>query len=461
MRSRQAKRTDCRFGLGTTDGPLQIEQYARFGLLLALGTNHLLNLRETVTKAKFLGCVDVLQNHIIMHGHVTRSLVGDMHIMSVLDKTNKRTTHRDHIVIGVGREDQHTLREGGRGDRTRRVIGVGLATRPTRNRVLQVVEDPDIDLVERTCCLEQFAQRIFDIIVVGQLQNRLIHLTTQPHHRLTHKARCPFARTYQPGSHLARQKARGILVHYDLHIAMALQERGRHVARNLPLDDIADHRSLALAPRHQHHLIGAHDGVDAHRDGHLGRFVHIMEELRLHLARIVRELYQTRARFLVRTRLVETDLTLLTDTDDHQIDAANLVVHLAVVRNLIGCHRAIEDMDILGTNVDVIQKFVVDAVVAALRVALLNRIELIEAINHHVAERHLALLVALHQLTIQTHRGTTRRQAQHKGVEVLVEIILAMLGIVLTKHLHDHIGQVRNTRLLGLEDTRRHLLIAV
>lgn len=40
----------------------------------------------------------------------TTSLVGDVNTMTLLDQTDQSSTHRDHIVVGVRREDQHYWR---------------------------------------------------------------------------------------------------------------------------------------------------------------------------------------------------------------------------------------------------------------------------------------------------------------------------------------------------------------
>ena len=77
-----------------------------------------------------------------------------MHVVLLLYETNERTTHRDDIVIGVWREDKHTLGVGQRWRWTRRVVGIGLTARPARNRMLQVVEYADVDLVVGAALLE-------------------------------------------------------------------------------------------------------------------------------------------------------------------------------------------------------------------------------------------------------------------------------------------------------------------
>ena len=72
----------------------------------------------------------------IAHGNIARRLVGHMHFMSLCYESLQRATHRDDIVVGVRREDNHTLRERLRTLRTIGVVGIGLATWPASDGVL-------------------------------------------------------------------------------------------------------------------------------------------------------------------------------------------------------------------------------------------------------------------------------------------------------------------------------------
>ena len=87
---------------------------------------------------------------LITHGDITGSLVSHMHVVMLIAQATQRTTHRDHVIIRVRAEDNHLFRIRQRPLRTTGIVGVRLATRPTGNRMLDIVEDLDIYIVCRT-----------------------------------------------------------------------------------------------------------------------------------------------------------------------------------------------------------------------------------------------------------------------------------------------------------------------
>ena len=93
----------------------------------------------------------------VANSDVARRLVSHMHLMTLLNQSAQRSTHRDNIVIGVRREDNHTLR-------IRRctlwaigIVGVRLTARPSRDGVLQVVKNLDVGIIGRTVQSQEFA----------------------------------------------------------------------------------------------------------------------------------------------------------------------------------------------------------------------------------------------------------------------------------------------------------------
>src|SRR5687767_3219679 len=40
-------------------------------------------------------------------GNVARSLIRDVNLVPLIDEANQRTPHADHVVVGMGREDDH------------------------------------------------------------------------------------------------------------------------------------------------------------------------------------------------------------------------------------------------------------------------------------------------------------------------------------------------------------------
>src|SRR3712207_7384060 len=79
-----------------------------------------------------------------------------MNVVTLLYQAAQSATHGDYIVIGMGREHDYPLGEwlgtlGSIG-----IIGVGLSTRPSRNSVLQVIENLDIGVISRAIERQQF-----------------------------------------------------------------------------------------------------------------------------------------------------------------------------------------------------------------------------------------------------------------------------------------------------------------
>ena len=120
----------------------------------------LLDNRVWVATENLVKAIDEVHkaNHFfIANSDVTRRLVSHMHLMTLFNQSAKRSTHRDNIVVGVRREDNHTLRIGCCTFRTIGIIGIRLATRPSCDGVLQVVENLNIGIISRTIKRQEFA----------------------------------------------------------------------------------------------------------------------------------------------------------------------------------------------------------------------------------------------------------------------------------------------------------------
>ena len=124
---------------------------------------------------------------VVEHGDVARRLIGDVHFVPLIGQPDQRAAHRDHVVIRMRREHEHALGK----DvvvRTRpvaRLLGVRrLAARPAGDRRLQVAEHLDVDVVRRAAIGQQILQAFFVVVVVGELQDRLVELAGEPDHGL-------------------------------------------------------------------------------------------------------------------------------------------------------------------------------------------------------------------------------------------------------------------------------------
>ena len=243
---------------------------------------------------------------------------------------------------------------------------------------------------------------------------------------------------------------------------MHLQVRGRHLAGDFAFDDLLDDLGFLLAPRHQDDLLGAHDRVDTHRDGHLRRVFQAEERPGLDFARVVGQLNQPRARFGIRSRFVEADLPVLADADDHQVDLAHrVVVRCAVFGNPGFGYRAVGDVDIFGQDVDMVEEILVDAEIAALLFGRADRVELVEAEYRHVAEADDPLLVAFDQFAVQPERGAPGREPQHERLRLLVNLVRAVDFVIRADCLHDGVGDVLHAQVLVFINRRVDLFVTV
>ena len=64
--------------------------------------------------------------------------------------------------------------------------------------MLEVVENVNVNLVERSPLIKQLAEGMLEIILLGELENRLVNLLAEPYHSLSHKLSRPVARSYHP-----------------------------------------------------------------------------------------------------------------------------------------------------------------------------------------------------------------------------------------------------------------------
>ena len=64
--------------------------------------------------------------------------------------------------------------------------------------MLEIIENVNINLVERSPLVEKLAERMLEIIFLRELENRLVDFLAKPYHGLPHKLPCPVARSYHP-----------------------------------------------------------------------------------------------------------------------------------------------------------------------------------------------------------------------------------------------------------------------
>ena len=208
--------------------------------------------------------------------------------MSLFYQTDEGTAHGDDVIVRMRREDDHPLRERGGGDGTCGIVCVRFPSRPARDGVLQVVEHVDIDLVVCPFLFEELPEGILYVVLVRQLENRLVYGLAEPYHGFPDEFRCPLARPDKPWSHDAGQQAGRVVVGVERDVFMLLQERCRAGRGDRPFDDVLDGPGLVLAPGHQDDFLCAHHRGYADRNGGLWRVGYVAVEIaRLRLPRLV------------------------------------------------------------------------------------------------------------------------------------------------------------------------------
>ena len=118
-----------------------------------------------------------------------------------------------------------------------------------------------------------------------------------------------------------------------------------------------------------------------------------------------------------RSRLIEGDMTVGANAADEKVDASCGLDHLLVVVTL--CLQVlgitVEDMDILGQDVNMIEEVAAHERVVALWMILGEPDILIHVERDDVAERHTSLAVGLDQLSIHSLRRRAGWKSEHEG----------------------------------------------
>src|SRR5690606_37458275 len=108
------------------------------------------------------------------HGGIAGCLVGHVYIMALVGKTDKRPAHRDHIIVGMWRENDGPLFSRVAPFGALAIVGIGLATRPTGNGMLQLIEYVNVDVVYRSFFGGKLRHAVVVVIVFRKFQYRLI-----------------------------------------------------------------------------------------------------------------------------------------------------------------------------------------------------------------------------------------------------------------------------------------------
>ena len=177
---------------------------------------------------------------------------------------------------------------------------------------------------------------------------------------------------------------------------MGLQHAdGPHVVDAL-LDGVLEGTGLGMTVAENHHLAGCHDGADTDSEGLLGHLGDIVvEETAVGNDGVGGEGLDTGLAGEGRAGLVEGDVAVGADAAHEEVDASGCLNHTLVAGTLgqeVG-GIAVENMNILGVNVDMVEEVGPHEGVVALGVLLGEADVLVHVEGDDVLEGYLTLLI--------------------------------------------------------------------
>ena len=143
---------------------------------------------------------------------------------------------------------------------------------------------------------------------------------------------------------------------------------------------------------------------DAHRDSVAG---HVLgtEKVACRIgARDTGKRDHTSATVTIAARLIESDVTVAIDTQKLKVDSARILDLLLVLfaerGNFVFRHRAVENVDVSGLDVDMVEQMLVHHPSNTLQLKWLHRKVLAQIERDHVGERQHALLVDTNEFVV-------------------------------------------------------------
>ena len=175
---------------------------------------------------------------------------------------------------------------------------------------------------------------------------------------------------------------------------------------------------LVVAVDDDHHLLGAEHGAYAHGQGRLGHLVHIVvEEAGVGDDGVRGQRLLARAAAQGRARLVEGDVPVGTDAAHEEVYPAvglDFLLKAGALGIQVG-GVAVQDVGILGLDVDVAEEVVPHEGVVALGVLLGQAHILVHVEGDYVLEGNDALLVQVDQLLVHAQGRRACGASQHEG----------------------------------------------
>src|SRR3989338_9063712 len=211
------------------------------------------------------------------------------------------------------------------------------------------------------------------------------------------------------------QLVRRGLVAYDDAMTVQLQHRnGPHVIHAF-FDHFLERPCLAVTDHQNDQLLRVHDRPDANCQRRLRDLIRVVaKEPGIRDPCVVGQRLDPGAGRKGRSRLVERDVSVGTDTAKKQVDTPYFLDLLFVVLALllqVFC-VTVQDVDVLVWNVDMAEKMMPHEIVIALRMVLRQSHILVHVERDDVFERDFPLLVKTDQVLVRADGRRTRRQSE-------------------------------------------------
>ena len=354
-----------------------------------------------------------------------------MDVVVLLNESAYGSTHRDNIVVRVGREHYHALLSRHGTFRAVGVVGVRLAARPSSDGVLQVVENLDVAIVSRAEACQQVRQSVLVVVLVGELQNRFAKKLAEPNHSGAYSLVVPLAVGDEPWVDDTCQLAGGSEVADELGVVVCLYECGRNGVGNLALDNLLYDVGLLLAPCCKEQFVGREQCADAHGDRAWRNLLKSAETVGHLVARHLVDQNQAACRRNVRARLVTGDVAHTAYAEHGNVDASlgsdELFVGAAVLIYVVLGNESVGSVYVLFLDVDVVEQTLAqlsDGAVLAVGVEW----EVFVGVEHHyIVKTQSFLLVAACQFLVDRSERQTSAESQHTLLAGLLRALYFLL----------------------------------
>ena len=340
-----------------------------------------------------------------------------MHVVTLLHEPVHGASHRYYVVVGMRREHYHALWIRVGTLRTVGVVSVGLASGPSGDGVLKVVENLYVGVVCRAEEREKLAQSVLVVVFVGEFEDRLARHTAQPHQCRAYKLIGPLAVCHKPRVYYTCELCGCGEVSHHLRVVVCLQERCRDGVGDVPLHSFLYYVRLVVAPRREEYLSCRKDGAHSHCY-RAGRHRLLRAEAEGHLLTRRRvDKYYARCGRECASRLVCGYVAHTSHSQEHYVHAAlvpdKLLVVAAVLLHLVLRYGSVGREYVFRTYVHMVKKISAQLPQTAVHAVRTQREILVGVEHRHVGKAQPAFLMTPHQLRIHRGERLPRAQTEH------------------------------------------------